>query len=168
MSFQTFHIEFNNYLSYDENKPLSYQINYDSLWNRLIFKKGGCLTGGQYFYKGRFGNEACVMTNNRDWDIFFKGNQKQLTDLLITKIDGDTAKTRIHTCPFFVATESEVAIYALQRIYKFNWFDFEEFKEFKDKEVTGEENSQAWLQRILQDKKRREVLIKCWKRRASR
>ena len=64
--------------------------------------------------------------------------------------------------------EGEVAIYGLQRIYKLNWYDFDEFIEFQNrKSESSTENHQAWLQGILKDKKKRETLISCWNKKAS-
>jgi len=150
----------------EETKRL-YKMSDDSLWNHLAFQTGGCLTGGQHVYNGEFGGEGCVMSNKKDWKIFFARDKKQLTDFLITKLTGDTTKTRIHTCPFFEATEGELAVYSLQNIYRMNWYDLEEFKEYQDKESENSiENHQSWLQRILQDEIRREILINCWKKKA--
>jgi len=133
----------------EETKRL-YKMSDDSLWNHLAFQTGGCLTG-----------------DKKDWKIFFARDKKQLTDFLITKLTGDTTKTRIHTCPFFEATEGELAVYSLQNIYRMNWYDLEEFKEYQDKESENSiENHQSWLQRILQDEIRREILINCWKKKA--
>ena len=52
------------------------EISIDTLWNNLIFKKGGCLTGGQYVYNDKFGSEGCVMSNSEDWEIFFNKDIK--------------------------------------------------------------------------------------------
>lgn len=147
-----------------EENELS-KLTIDSLWNYLIFTKGGCLTGGQHVHDGKFGWEACVMTRDKDWDIFFDKNKKELSDFLIEEISSDTTETEIHTCPFYSAIPGEVAVYCLQKIYGLNWYDFDEFKEYQNKETTGsKDNYQAWLQKILFNKKQRAVLIKCWKK----
>ena len=154
-------------VEYEKNKEI-YGMTNDSLWNHLVFKKGGCLTGGQHVHKGRFGSEGCVMTKSKEWQIFFNRDKKEISDFLINKISDDTIKTDIHTCPFFTAFEGEVAVYGLQKIYRLNWFDFEEFKEFKNRQSESSlENHQAWLQSILKDNKRRKILIDCWKKKAS-
>lgn len=151
------------------NESQSKDLEIDTLWNHLLFKKGGCLTGGQYVQNGEFGNEACVMSRTKEWKDFFKIDKNVLSDFLINKIIADTAETRIHTCPFMLATEGEVAVYALQNLYQMNWFDFEEFKEFKNKETTSAiDSTQGWLHEILADENRRALLIDCWTRRAKK
>ena len=83
--------------------------------------------------------------------------------LAITK-PSDTTKTKIHTCPFFVATTGEMAVYSLQHIHKKNWFDFSEFKEYKDKEYkSATEQPQMWLQNILKSETDRKKLAELYK-----
>lgn len=154
-------------LEYEKNKEF-FGMSNDSLWNHLVFKKGGCLTGGQHVYEGKFGGEGCVMSNSKEWEILFNRDKKQISDFLISKISNDTTKTNIHTCPFFTAIEGEVAVYGLQNIYGQNWFDFIEFKEFQDRQSESSlENHQAWLQEILKNDKKRKTLINCWNKKAS-
>ena len=144
------------------------ETSIDSLWDNLIFKKGGCLTGGQYVYNDKFGNEGCVMSNSEGWEKFFNKDIKLLSNFLIDKISDDITKTNIHTCPFFTAMEGEIAVYGLQRLFKTNWYDFNEFDEFQNRQSeSSTENHQAWLQNILKNKKKREILINCWKKKAS-
>ncbi|NBC09211.1 MAG: hypothetical protein GVY26_18625 [Bacteroidetes bacterium] len=155
-------------IHHEEDKGI-YEMTNDSLWNHLVFKKGGCLTGGQYVREGRFGGAGCVMTNSKGWEIFFNRDRNEISDFLISKISDDTVKTHIHTCPFFYAIEGEVAVYGLQKMYGLNWFDFEAFKAFQNRQSESlMENHQAWLQRILEDDKKRKTLIDCWKGQASR
>lgn len=136
----------------------------DSLWHYLIFEKGGCLTGGQYNWKGKFGNEGCVMTRNKEWDIFTKRNKTVLTDFLILKLPS-TDTTNIHTCPFFVATEGETAVYTLHKIHGKNWYDFKYFSQYKTRETTSSLDSrQTWLQDVLGNKKDRNKLIAYWRK----
>ncbi len=151
-----------------ENKKVVFETSIDSLWNHLVYVTGGCLTGGEYVDKRGFGGEGCVMSNSKDWDNFFNQDEKEITTFLIEKISDDTIKTKIHTCPFFGAIEGEVAVYSLQKIYDINWFDFDEFKEYKNRETESSiENRQAWLQGILKDEKKREILVNCWIKKAS-
>jgi len=155
-------------LEYEKDEEI-FEMSNDSLWNYLIFKKGGCLTGGQHVHKGKFGGEGCVMSNSKEWDIFFRRGKRQITKFLINKISDDTTKTNIHTCPFFSAIEGEVAVYGLQRLYGVNWYDFDEFIEFQNRQSeSSSENHQAWLKGILKDKKKRKILISCWNKKASR
>lgn len=138
----------------------------DSLWNSLVFQQGGCLTGGQYVTNGHFGGEGCVLTENRraDWRPFFRHNKKELTEFLIDQF-ADTSHTRVHTCPFGLATSGELAVYCLSKIYLMNWYDFKPFLEFQNRDITSSDDCpQTWLQRILEDSKRREVLITEWRK----
>jgi hypothetical protein len=142
-------------------------LSIDSLWGLLTIRHGGCLTGGQYIRDGRFGSNGCVMARSFQWEIFFEQDTSQLVNYLLSKLS-DTTTTKIHTCPFFEATTGEVAVYALQNIYKSNWFDFEEFKEYKDQKTKSvSDNHQSWLQEILTNKGDCERLIQCWERLAN-
>jgi hypothetical protein len=144
-------------LEYEKNKEI-FAMSNDSLWNHSIFTKGGCLTARQHVHEGNFGGEGCVMSNSKEWDIFFNRNKSEITKFLIDKISENLTKTYIHTCPFFNAMEGEVAIYSLQRIYnwyKLNWYEFDEFIEFQNRQSeSSTENHQAWLQGILKNKKK--------------
>lgn len=121
-------------------KPLTNtfeSLSIDSLW-QIVKYKNSCLTGGQNFENGHFGNEGCVMTNSKEWKALFNKPKKELTEFLITKLEkSDT--TKVHTCPFFLATEGELAVYTLQGIHKKNWFEFEPYKKYSLK-VQNEEN----------------------------
>ena len=103
----------------------------DNIWKILIEKKS-CLTGGQYVYNGKIGGEGCVMSNSIEWKLFFMRPKDELTNFLVTKLDKrDT--TKVHTCPFSLATEGELATYALQGVHGKNWYDFDEFKVYEQK-----------------------------------
>lgn len=144
-------------------------VSLDSLWQDLVFNKGGCLTGGQRVKEGRFGNEGCVLTNKRNpkrvnWRPFFAHPKEELIDFLIEQF-ADTSTSRIHTCPFMPASGGEVAVYCLTKIYLINWYDFEPFIEYQDREITSSMDSeQSWLQAILEDPKQRAILIEEWRK----
>lgn len=139
------------------------KLSIEQLWNYLIFEEGGCLTGGQHVHNGTFGSEGCVMSNSMFWELFFSRNKNELSYFLFDKITANTDTTKIHTCPFFIATESEVAVYGLQKIHGLNWYDFETFKTYKNKESTNSTNNhQVWLHRILKNNRLRKKLINCW------
>lgn len=143
-------------------------ISLDSLWNKLVFNNGGCLTGGQRVRNGSFGNEGCVMSeyrkNRSGWNDFFAYSKNKLTPFLIRKLS-DTTSTKIHTCPCMFASIGEVAVYALQNIYKKNWYDLEGFEKYASKETSScLDSEQSWLWDILENEKRREKLAKQWLR----
>jgi len=141
----------------------------DSLWQVLVFKRGGCLTGGQIVKNGTFGNATCAMSDfpptADGWDQFFHFSKETLTTFLLNKLS-DLAKTRIHTCTCDMATEGEVAVYALHRMYRINWFELAPFIEFKHKESTAcDDNYQSWLREILADTRKMERMRNAWRAR---
>lgn len=148
-------------LEYERNQAFL-GMRTDSLWKYLVFQKGGCLTGGQYVREGQRDDANCVMTAAPEWGGFLHREPRELTDLLLSKL-ADTATTRIHTCPYFMAKEGEVAVYALQQLYEMNWFDFEPFQHYRDSASSSAmDNPQGWLQAILQDDDQRALLRSYW------
>lgn len=142
-------------------KKVSHSL--DSLWQVLVFEKGGCLVGGQRVNDGRFGNEECVLTSSRgSWLRFFIQPKDSLRAFLIQRF-ADTTTTKIHTCPCMPASNGELAVYCLSNIYLKNWYDLEPFLTYRDKEMTGcWDSEQSWLQAILADPKQRQLLIDEW------
>jgi len=148
-------------LEYERNENF-YKMETDSLWNYLS-NQGGCLTGNQYSLFTSNSGEGCVMMESEIWEIFFKKEKKELTEFLFSKM-ADTLENNIHTCPFGVSTNGELAVYSLQKIHKKNWFRFNEFNEFADRQSESEsENHQMWLRNILKDEKKRNTLKKLYK-----
>ena len=147
------------------NLKVSQKDSISELWNILVFEKVGCLGGEQYVSENKHQKEErSLVFSENDWSKFSNNDIKKLTDFLITKLS-DTTKTKIHTCPFFVATTGEMAVYSLQHIHKKNWFDFSEFKEFKEKEyASATEQPQIWLQNILKNKNDRKILAELYKK----
>lgn len=141
----------------------------DSLWHELVYEKGDCLTGRQRVVNGRFGNKLCVLTSKNnatqaDWSPFFNHPKEELTAFLVSQL-ADTTKTRIHTCPFFVATTGEVAVYCLSNIHLKNWYDLAPFVSYQDRKPTNSiDGEQAWLQAILANDAQREKMIAEWKK----
>jgi len=143
-------------------------LTLDSLWN-IITQKSSCLTGGQYHRNGNFRREGCVIDEAIEWEILLEKPEKALTIFLLYKLSKvDT--TKVHTCPYFLATEGELATYTLQRIYGKNWYDFEVFKIYKDRNeqpqippINNREHLQIWLQEdVLQNDEKRETLKHLW------
>lgn len=124
-------------------------ITIDNLWHKMVFEKGGCLGGQQYFNESNSFIEGDLVFKNKYWEKLKNFDKTQFSNFLFLKL-ADTTKTKIHTCPFFTATNGEMAVYALQKIHRINWYDFSVFKEFKDKEYeSATEQPQIWLQKIL-------------------
>jgi hypothetical protein len=148
-----------------DSNPIENPQYLDSTWHYLVFVKGGCLVGGQYIIKGSLGTEGCIINTDEEWIHFLKNERKELARFLLSRIIQDTTETAIHTCPFMNATEGEIAVYVLQKLYQFNWFDFKEFKEYKNRKI-GEDgdNAQNWLQEIIADTEKRNILINCWRK----
>jgi len=125
----------------------------------LIFEKEGRLVGAQYIsdYKGK--REGTVF-NNENWITFLHKSKTETTKFLVTKFS-DTTKTKIHTCPFFEATNGEMAVYSLQQIHDKNWYDFLEFKEYSKRATTNaSDQPQMWLRKMLNSKTYRKKLEK--------
>lgn len=141
------------------------ELSLDSLWNLVAFNEHrfGCLVGGQYVERGIFGGEGCELTSSPFWKGFFDRPKDELTTFLVDKFE-ETKETVIHTCPFKNASEGELAVYCLHKIYLKNWDDFEYFREYKEVEPTFENNSQVLIRRVLKDEKSREVLKSLWLR----
>ncbi|MBV1922852.1 MAG: hypothetical protein KUG68_02360 [Flavobacteriaceae bacterium] len=135
------------------------------LWNEIVFKKGGCLGGQQYVKKLSSKRKIKrLVFSETDWNLFLDFDKTELTDFLIKQLS-DTTKTKIHTCPFFNATNGEMAVYSLQQIHNKNWYDFEEFLAYKNKDYTsGTDQPQTWLQNILIDKFKREKLAELFQK----
>lgn len=133
------------------------------LWNIIVFEKGGCLGGEQYVSKSELKREhKSLVFSESDWKRLSKKDKTKLTEFLLSKFS-DTTKTKVHTCPFFGATNGEMAVYSLQHIHQINWFDFSEFKEFKDKEYkSATEQPQIWLQKILENETQRKKLAELY------
>lgn len=152
-----------------EDSLTTNRVSMDSLWHELVFINGGCLVGGQHVKNGKFGNEECVMTDFRrrgkKWLVFYSNFSKaEQTNFLLSQL-ADTSATKIHTCPCFIAANGEVAVYALQYIFRKNWYDLEGFEEYATSEGTDcTNNEQAWLLEILTKKKKRDNLKAAWER----
>lgn len=107
------------------------ELEMDSLWN-VLKERNGCLTGAQYSRNGKFGREGCVMDNSEEWEVFYEKPKKELANFLITKFNKKDT-TNVHTCPFFSATEGELAVYAIQRVANINWTDFKDYNKYLEK-----------------------------------
>ncbi len=144
----------------------------DSIWNDLVFKHGGCLTGGQHVKNGKFGGGRCVMEGKgrygENWNEFFSHKKSDLTLFLVEKFN-DTTLTKIHTCPCNSASNAEVAVYALQKIHLTNWYDLIYFSKYKIREDKGcEDNPQKWLNDLITKPKERANLKHAWLRLANK
>ena len=85
----------------------------------LLYKKEGCLTGGQHWGPGT--TEGSIF-REKEWKSFFKISPKLTIPFLMDRIDSKN-DTNVHVCPFHMATEGELAVYATEHILKKNWFN---------------------------------------------
>lgn len=132
--------------------------NISTSWEILVFKKGGCLVGQQYRVGSLQKMKEPHVYNQLAWLQFIKHDKSELTSFLVTQL-ADTTKTKIHVCPFFSATNAEMAIYALQQIHNKNWYDLTAFNHYKNKPTTSALNQpQIWLQNILTNPTKRAKL----------
>ena len=150
-------------LTKEFSKPQIQQTNsIPEQWNFMVFEKGGCLGGGQYFKETKREIPTMVFSET-EWKKFSNNDIGKLTEFLITKLT-DTTKTKVHTCPFFGTTNGEMAVYSLQHIHEKNWYDFNEFKDPKYKEYkNATEQPQMWLQKILKNETDRKKLEELYK-----
>lgn len=137
-------------------------------WFFLADSVSGCLVGGEYCYNGKCGGEGCCFDIDERWENFFKQNEIEIAEFLLTQLS-DTTKTKVHVCPFFVATKGELAIYCLQRIYKINWFDLDtKYSKYTDGTLMGGVDyysRQAELQKELSSNDGIVLLTGKWKER---
>ncbi len=134
------------------------------LWDIMVFEKGGCLGGEQYISELDFvREEKPLVFSEMEWKKFSDYDKNKLTEFLITKLS-DTTKTKVHTCPFFGATNGEMAVYSLQHIHDKNWFDFSDFRKFKNKKYkSATEQPQMWLRNILENEMDRKKLAELFR-----
>ncbi len=84
-----------------------------------LYKKGGCLTSGQHWGPGT--SEGSIF-RDKEWKRFFNLSSNQTIHFLMDRIDS-TIETNVHVCPFHMASEGELAIYASEHILKKNWYE---------------------------------------------
>ncbi|MFD0991693.1 hypothetical protein [Tenacibaculum geojense] len=131
-------------------------------WNFMVFEKGGCLGGTQYVTEKKREIPTMVFSET-EWKKFAKNDKTKLTEFLISKFS-DTTKTKVHTCPFFGATNGEMAVYSLQHIHNINWLEFSEFKEYKNRKYgNATDQPQMWLQNILKNETKRNKLAELYR-----
>lgn len=87
-------------------------------WKALL-KKTGCLTGRQNW--SEIGPGVSIF-KEREWQKFFSYSPKLSIPFLLSRIDSQNS-TKVHVCPFDMASEGELAVYASEYILKSNWFD---------------------------------------------
>ena len=101
-----------------ENSSKKENFEIEKKWASL-YKREGCLTGGQHWGPGI--TEGSIF-REKEWQRFFKISPETAIPFLMTRVNS-TEKTKIHVCPFHMATEGELAVYASQHILKKNWYD---------------------------------------------
>lgn len=133
------------------------------LWNYIVFKKGGCLGGKQHLTTNKVQKiPKALIFGQKSWKKLLLMDKAKLTTFLIRTLS-DTTKTQVHTCPFYNASNGEMAVYTLQHIYKKNWYDFIEFKSFSKRKISGSHDQpQVWLQKILMKQKERDKLAELY------
>jgi hypothetical protein len=130
--------------------------NLDSSWNSLLSRKTICIGGQQY----RFDHPEMrvpLFFSTHEWKAFTELDNSETGPFLLSFLD-DTSTTKIHTCPFELATKGEMAVYALQQLTETNWYEFESFREYAAMPVSDNQNLQRSLWAILQNEKKRETL----------
>ncbi|MEO1031073.1 MAG: hypothetical protein AAFX55_06695 [Bacteroidota bacterium] len=135
------------------------QKDLDSLWTEVAFtKQSTCLLGTQYTFDREGERFKQTVFNKEPWQLLSQYDKQKTTAFLLGKL-ADTTKTNIHTCPFMGASNGELAVYALQQIHSINWYDFDEFSAYANRDITSATDSpQGWLLAILSDDSERKKL----------
>ncbi|MFT5723145.1 MAG: hypothetical protein ACI9JN_000254 [Bacteroidia bacterium] len=140
-------------------------ISFEHIWAQIT-QKGGCLIGQQYTYTNTSEIKSRRTSHSVFGDTTFQKfmlyNPKTLSRFLILQLS-DTSQSHVHTCPFFVATRGEFAVYCLQQIHQMSWYDFLEFSMYKGRETTMSDDClQSWLQAILESETTRVKMESAW------
>lgn len=131
-------------------------------WSFLAFEEESCLVGRQYSLVQK--NEPYRKSTfyRKEWRDFVRGPRKELVSFLVLQLS-DTTKSKIHTCPYKIATVGELALYSLQQVTGKMWYDISGFEKYSRKNSKNlEGNSQIWLQNILKDDKQRGKLANAY------
>ena len=130
-----------------ENQVAFNQNEIESKWMSL-YQKEGCLTGGQHWGPGT--TEGSIF-REKEWQRFFKISPETTIPFLMTRINS-TEKTKIHVCPFHMATEGELAVYASEHILKKNWYNCESnFKKLRNWSEKRNKAASPVIQSMLLD-----------------
>ena len=78
------------------NDKLISKETLDTLWDNLVFEKGGCLTGGQYSLNEDLVFEGCVLKSDKKWNRFLKSKDKEVFNFLIGKFNSKKKQKYIH------------------------------------------------------------------------
>lgn len=148
-----------HYLKEEQTKESTLQTDsIAQLWDELMASRA-CIGGFQDINKTReIEAPRRLFFSLNIWNSFASNNKEAVTVFLLSKLK-DTTLTTIHTCPFLKANTNEMAVYALQHIHQVNWFDFEEYSAYKDRDIlNGSDQPQKWLQELLNIEEEREKL----------
>ena len=141
-----------------ENSSKIENFEIEKKWASL-YQKEGCLTGGQHWGPGT--TEGSIF-REEEWQRFFKILPETAIPFLMTRIDS-TEKTKIHVCPFHMATEGELAVYASEHILKKNWYDCESgFKNLRNWSEKRKKASIPVTQSMLLDIQAKNELKRCF------
>ena len=96
----------------------------EEVWNEMVFDKGGCLCGSQDWLPNcSFEGSIFGYSLKDEWEAFSARPLSQTVPFLTGRIDS-TRETRVHTCPYQMAKEGEVAVYFLQHLLHANWTEY--------------------------------------------
>lgn len=161
----------------DKNSPVPKHINavnlpvthteksIDELWSALLFEKSSCLIGSGYYNDHKISDEYGQVTFKRKpWKSLKAKDKNKVANFLLNKLT-DSTITRVHNCPNVNATQGEMTIYALQHLSNKNWWDFDDFAHFKDNKTRDVgDHPQIWLQKLLRDTVRLELLSQLYRK----
>ena len=141
-----------------ENSSKIENFEIEKNWMSL-YQKEGCLTGGQHW--GPSTTEGSIF-REKEWQHFFKISPETAIPFLMTRINS-TEKTKIHVCPFHMATEGELAVYASEHILNKNWYDCESgFKNLRNWSEKRKKAASPVTQPMLLDIQAKNELKRCF------
>lgn len=139
------------------------ELEFKQKWDSLCLIKG-CLVGGQRIWQGKWGGEGCAFSLDKSWQEFvFKTDKKGLTEFLINQIP-DKTQSKLHTCPFDLASKGELAIYCLQGLNSINFYDLSpDLMKIQQGGTKKYKSEQAWIWAIQSSKSKTSELQNLWR-----
>lgn len=109
------------------SKPCLY-TSIDDQW-KAIKEHGGCIMGAEDWNAENVRNGISFAVSegasrSNCWSSFIQQDKAMLKKFLFTKLSSQE-RTPLHTDPFDITKEGELALYALQQLEKKNWYEYQ-------------------------------------------
>jgi hypothetical protein len=117
-----------------------------------------CMVGSQY-YSSKWDVEA---SDSPFVGESLRKDRRAAVTFLIKQIP-DRSRTRIHVCNFDKSLKGELAVYCLQHVLKFNWYDLkDDYKRRFDSLNYDYSTDQALLRKIIRTKRGAKEMMGLW------